>query len=94
MHWIRRLLGELLPSAVFQPTIIGQDNQTAIVVEKSGIISQRSKHIPLRVMFSRKAVVDRLVKPVYLPTLEMPLCRELFVKHRQALRLIADPSTK
>ena len=97
--WIRRLLCELLPSAVMQPTIIGQDNQAAIVVAESSTISQRSKHIQLKVMFSRKAVADRLVKPVYLPTLEMPadvltkpLCRELFVKHRQALRLDVDPS--
>ena len=48
----------------------------------------RSKHIQFKVLFSRKAVADRLVKPMYVFTLKMPadiltklLGRKSFVKH-------------
>ena len=93
--WLRRLAGELIPQSVAGATEIGQDNQAAISVEKSSTLSQRNKHIQLKVLFSRQAVADRLIKPVYVPTHQMPadiftkpLPRELFEKHVAGLGMI------
>ena len=93
--WLRRLIQDIFPSGLEGATSIGQDNQAAIATVKSTTVSQRNKHIALKYFFCRQAVLDKLIVPLYVPTLDMPadlltksLPRSLFEQHVASLGMV------
>jgi hypothetical protein len=68
--WLRRLLEELkLPSTT--PTLILEDNQSAISLAKNPVNHARTKHIDIQYHYIREAIEDRQIELKYTPTDEM-----------------------
>ena len=52
-----------------QPTtVIFEDNQSTIKIASHRITSQRSKHLDIKYHFIREAIINGVVKLVYIPT--------------------------
>ena len=50
------------------PTVIYEDNQPAIHIAENRVTSQRSKHIDIKYHFIREAIINKIIKIVYIPT--------------------------
>lgn len=89
--WLRDLLQEL-KLAENKVTLLNQDNQSAIFLEKNHSVKQRSKHIDIKYHFIRDLVQQGSITIRYCPTHEMtadmltkPLSKLSFTKHRDTL---------
>ncbi len=88
--WLRQLIAELTNSSVTEaPTLIYEDNQSAIAMTKNPQFHGRAKHIDIKNHFIREQVAKGTITLVYCPTLEMVadiltkgLSREPFCKLR------------
>lgn len=97
--WLRGILEEIgIPQT--NPTILHQDNKSAIAVMTSDRNPDRTKHETIRIHFLREKVENGIVRPVYCPTGEMradmmtkPLGRLLHWQQVEAsgLKLIEIP---
>jgi hypothetical protein len=70
-QWIRKLQSEIFPHVKNQPTLIYEDNQSAIKLSNNPLHSNRSKHISVRYHSIRDLVKSKIVDIQYLPTAEM-----------------------
>ena len=68
--WMRRLNSEL-GNPPEGPTIILEDNQSAIAMAKNPQFHGRAKHIDIRHHFIREQVSDGIIELKYCPTQEM-----------------------
>jgi hypothetical protein len=68
--WLRALLEELGLHQE-QPTLLLQDNQSAIAIAKNPEFHARTKHIDIRHHFVRDAVEDKMIHLKFCPTEEM-----------------------
>jgi hypothetical protein len=68
--WIRKLQHEIFPT-MKEPTIIHEDNQSAINLAQNPIHTNRSKHIAVRYHAVRDYVEKKMIKVKYCPTSEM-----------------------
>ena len=87
--WLRQLITEL-GSPPEEPTLIFEDNQSAIAMTKNPQFHGRAKHIDIKHHFIREQVSQGNVKLEYCPTTEMTadiltkgLSRESFDKLRE-----------
>ena len=55
--WLRRLLADLQALPV-EPTVIMEDNQSAIAIARNPILHARTKHIDIRYHYVREAVQE------------------------------------
>ena len=69
-QWLRKLEVEIFPSRSL-PTVIYEDNQSAIKLSDNPLHSNRSKHISVRYHSIRELVKSKIIKVEYLPTTEM-----------------------
>ena len=89
--WLRQLMAELTNSSVAEaPTLIYEDNQSAIAMTKNPQFHGRAKHIDIKNHFIREQVAQGTITLEYCPTLEMiadiltkGLSREPFCKLRE-----------
>lgn len=89
--WLRSLLSELgYPQA--DPTILYDDNQSAIALANDPVHHARVKHIDVRHHFVREKIEEGLITLVYCQTdnmhadiLTKPLSRNIFAQHAVAL---------
>ena len=96
--WLRDLLQEL-KLAENKLTLLNQDNQSAIFLEKNHSVKQRTKHIDIKYHFIRELVQQGKLTIRYCPTQEMtadiftkPLSKQPFTKHRNQLMNITEHS--
>ena len=75
--WLRRLTVELR-SPPKGPTVVFEDNQSAMAMCKSPLFHERSKHIDIKHHFIREQVASSNIKLVYCPTKEM--ATDMFTK--------------
>ena len=68
--FLRGLLRELRYEQ-FEPTTIGEDNQSCIKLATNPVLHKRSKHIDTKYHFIRERVDDNSIKLIYTPTDEM-----------------------
>ena len=68
--FLRGLLREL-GYEQFEPTTIGEDNQSCIKLATNPVLHKRSKHIDTKYHFIRERVDDNSIKLIYTPTDEM-----------------------
>ena len=68
--FLRALLREL-GYEQFEPTTIGEDNQSCIKLATNPVLHKRSKHIDTKYHFIRERVDDNSIKLIYTPTDEM-----------------------
>jgi hypothetical protein len=68
--WLRKLQAEIFPT-ISTPTIIYEDNQSAIKLTANPLHSNRSKHIDVRYHSIREIVKSKIVEIKYLSTAEM-----------------------
>ena len=68
--WIRKLQHEIFPT-MKEPTIIYEDNQSAINLAQNPIHTNRSKHIAVRYHAVRDYVEKKMIEVKYCPTSEM-----------------------
>jgi hypothetical protein len=94
--WLQDLLQEL-KLAKGKVTVLNQDNQSAIFLEKNHSVKQRSKHIDIKYHFIRELVHQGKITIRYCPTQEMtadiftkPLSKQLFTKHRDTMMNLTD----
>ena len=67
--WLRRLLAELQTKAL-EPTVIMEDNQSAIAIVHNPVAHGRFKHIDIRYHYIREAIQD-IINLCYCATNEM-----------------------
>ena len=89
--WLRRLLSGI---GFHQdaPTLLYEDNQSAILLSKNPKDHSRTKHIDVKFHYVRKAIEDKVINVQYCPTAEMladtltkGLARPKFEQFRQAM---------
>ena len=68
--WIRQLLEDLYYKQI-DPTILHEDNQSAIAVAQNPQSHSKMKHIDIRYHFVREKVLDNTVELRYCPTNDM-----------------------
>jgi len=93
--YIRRLIKEIGFSLyVKKATPIFCDNQSAIVLCKENMTTQRSKHVDIRFHFSREAQERKLINVIYIPTeknvadiFTKPLVKDKHIKCVKGLNL-------
>jgi hypothetical protein len=69
--WLRDLLSEL-GYAQGSPTVIEQDNKSALpIYEKGWSKSDRTRHISIKYSYITEQISDGVIKPVYVPTEEI-----------------------
>ena len=68
--FLRGLLREL-GYEQFEPTTIGEDNQSCKKLATNPVLHKRSKHIDTKYHFIRERVDDNSIKLIYTPTEEM-----------------------
>jgi hypothetical protein len=66
--WTQDLLSELNLREKEEPTVLYQDNQGAIFLEKNNNNKQRTKHIDIRCHFIRQAIQEKRAEILYCPT--------------------------
>lgn len=89
--WLRQLIAELTNSSVAEaPTLIYEDNQSAIAMTKNPQFHGRAKHIDIKHHFIREQVAQGTIMLKYCPSVEMTadiltkgLSREIFCKLRE-----------
>ena len=89
--WSRQFLSELgYPPST--PTIIYEDNKSAINITQNGNDKGRTKHMDIRYYCIRELVQNRHISVTYRPSSQMtadiltkPLDSKLFLAHRTAL---------
>lgn len=64
--WARRLLSDFTGVETTPPCDVYCDNQSAIAVSESEMMSWRNRHIPLRYFKVREMIKGQLIKPVYI----------------------------
>jgi hypothetical protein len=69
--WLRQFLSELGYSAE-SPSVLRMDNQSAISVSENPEHHGRMKHLDLRFHWLRDTVDEGIIKPLFLPTHQMP----------------------
>jgi hypothetical protein len=75
--WLRRLLHDVgFPQAA--PTIINQDNQSAIEIVKTNKYHNRIRHISNNYFFARQRYLSKEILPSYCATENMPA--DIFTK--------------
>ena len=86
--WLRQLMAELTNSSE-APTLIYEDNQSAIAMTKNPQFHGRAKHIDIKHHYIREQVGQGTITLEYCPTDEMTadmltkgLSQEFFCKHR------------
>lgn len=75
--WLRKLTSELSYSAD-EPTIIFEDNQSAIAISRNPQFHGRTKHIDIKYHYVRDQITQKSIDLVYCPTGEM--IADLFTK--------------
>ena len=65
--WLRRLL-EDIGFAQNKPTVLFEDNQSAIELSKNPKFHSRTKHIDISYHFVREKVADKQIEVMYCPT--------------------------
>ena len=68
--WIRRLL-EDLHSGQTEPTIICEDNQSAICIAQNPQYHGKTKHVDIKYHYVLEKVVDTTIELQYCPTSDM-----------------------
>ena len=68
--WLRRLMGDLGLDA-FEPTVMFEDNQSAICLAKNPSNHSRAKHVDIKYHFIREAIEKKEIELRYCPTDEM-----------------------
>jgi hypothetical protein len=69
--WMRDLLSELGYSQG-QPTVIEQDNKSALMAyEKGWNKSERTRHISIKYSYITEQIGEGVIQPVYVPTEQM-----------------------
>ena len=89
--WLRQLIIKLTDSStVDSPTLMYEDNQSAIAMTKNPQFHGRAKHIDIKHHFIREQVTQGTITLKYCPTIEMVaniftkgLSRETFCKLRE-----------
>lgn len=88
--WLRRFELQIHTS----PTVIFQDNQSAIMLQQNRAHSHRTKHMDLRYLFGEEKVTLGIIELKYLETANMPadtltkpLLRVAFERHRKSMGL-------
>ena len=71
VEWLRKHQAEAFPSLADNPTIIYEDNQSAIKLSNNPIHSNRSKHINVRYHKIQELVANQVIDVQYLPTTDM-----------------------
>jgi hypothetical protein len=96
MVFVRQLL-ETLGSEVKGPSVVYEDNQSAMIMAQKKKMHTRTKHIELRYHAIRGYVKDGKIKLIYKETEDMtadtltkPLARKQFEKFRDEMRIIAS----
>ena len=69
--WLRQLIAELTNSSTKSPTLIYEDNQSAIAMTKNPQFHGRAKHIEIKHHFIRQQVAQGTIVLEYYPTVEM-----------------------
>lgn len=75
--WLRQLISELVASSD-EPTVIYEDNQSAIAISKNPKYHGRTKHIDIKFHYVRDQVAHKSVKLMYCPSENM--VADLFTK--------------
>lgn len=96
--WLRLLVKEIgYPQK--GPTLIFEDNQSALALAKNPVHHNRTKHIDVRFHFIRECIENEQVDVTYLPTDDMkadlltkPIARDQFRKLRTLCGVIALPA--
>jgi hypothetical protein len=93
--WWRKLLAEVDPISVKQPTIIREDNESSIALSKNHLHNDRSKHIDVRCYFIRDCIAKGQIKVEYISTklqladmLTKSLSNELLKKFCRIMNLV------
>ena len=68
--WMRQLLEDLQHKQT-EPTVIHEDNQSAIAIAQQPNSHSKMKHIDIRYHFVRKKVQDNTIEVRYCPTNDM-----------------------
>ena len=69
--WLRQLIAELTNSSAETPTLIYEDNQSAIAMTKNPQFHGRAKHIDIKHHFIRQQVAQGTIVLEYCPTVEI-----------------------
>ena len=64
---MRRLQADLVGKPFVGPTLLGQDNQSAIALAKNEVGGGKTRHIGLRYHFVKDAVRNGVIQPLYVP---------------------------
>ena len=93
--WLRQLIAELTNTSTDSPTLIFEDNQSAIAMTKNPQFHGRAKHIDIKHHFIRQLVAQGTIVLEYCPTVEMAadmltkgLGRETFCKLRDMIGMV------
>lgn len=70
MLWLRRLKAELTPGCT-EITTLYCDNKSAISIVRNNNFSPRTKHVDIKLKFTREKLEDGSIKLEYIPTSEM-----------------------
>jgi hypothetical protein len=68
--WLRQLRSDLIKTPD-SPTMIFEDNQSAICIAKNSVFHGRTKHIGIKYHYIREKVNDKSIELKYCPTEEM-----------------------
>ena len=71
VEWLRKHQAESFPNLPLTPTVIFEDNQSAIKLANNPIHSNRSKHINMRYHKIQELVANKIIDIQYLPTADM-----------------------
>jgi hypothetical protein len=61
-------MGEIFNAPITETTTTWEDNQSAISYSKNALVSEKTKHIGLKLHFLKDHVEQRTIKLRYLPT--------------------------
>ena len=93
--WLRKFQAELFPT-IKAPTLINEDNQSAIDFVDNPIHSNRSKHIDVRYLVAREWINNKQISVLHCPgeiqtadIMTKPLQKVLHLRHREAMGLRA-----
>ena len=99
--WLRRLLLDIEAEPEKKPTIIREDNLSAIAIAKNPITHARTKHIDVKFHFVREALSNGCTELIYCPTEEMvadvltkPLSRDRLERFQLEMRMKTLPGVK
>ena len=92
--WMRKLLDDL-GEQCSKPTVIMEDNQSAIAIAGNPSNHNRTKHIDIKYHYTRQAIRDDIISLTYCPSSDMiadiltkPLHAETFKRLRDRLGLV------